>query len=141
MKRAVIDTNVFVSALLSKRGVSFKLLSLVGTERFDICISVALVLEYEDVAKRFIGTKIGLSVRDIDNIIDYICSVAYHHRIYYLWRPTLKDPHDDMLLELAVSSECQYIITYNLRDFHGIEKFGIHPIQPREFLKLIGELS
>ena len=56
-----------------------------------------------------------------------------------MWRPYLKDRKDDMFLELAVESESDYIITYNKRDFEGIEKFGIRIITPKEFLKVIGE--
>ena len=55
-------------------------------------------------------------------------------------RPQLKDPGDDMLLELAVTANCEYIITYNLNDFKGIEKFGVKPVTPKEFLQMIGEL-
>lgn len=58
-----------------------------------------------------------------------------------MWRPTLKDPGDDMLLELAVAAGAPYIITYNLADFKGTHKFNIEVIKPRDFLVLIGELS
>ena len=58
----------------------------------------------------------------------------------YLWRPQLKDPSDDMVLELAVTANCKYIITYNLNDFKGIEKFGIQAITPKAFLEMVGEL-
>lgn len=140
MKNIVIDTNVFVSALMSNRGASYKLLSLVGTGKFEINISVPMVLEYEDAAKRLIGTKISLTVEDVDNILDYLCLVAKHHKVYYLWRPTLKDPRDDMVLELAVSAGCPVITTYNLNDFQGVERFGIEAITPKVFLERIGEL-
>ena len=85
----VIDTNVFVSALRSNRGASYQLLSLVGkSARFEINISVPLVLEYEDAANRELR-KIGLAKSDVSDIIDYICSVANHRLIYFLWRPLL----------------------------------------------------
>jgi predicted nucleic acid-binding protein len=74
----------------------------------------------------------------IDYLIDYLCSVADHHNVYYLWCPFLKDSKDDMLLELAVASASQFIITYNQKDFAGIEQFGIQAIIPREFLERIG---
>jgi predicted nucleic acid-binding protein len=96
-------------------------------------------LEYEDVAKRLVG-KIPLTARDIDDILDYICQVANRRKIYYLWRPFLSDPDDDMVLELAVAAECDFIITFNQSDFQGIELFGIDTITPREFLQKIGAL-
>ena len=140
MNRIVIDTNVFVSALMSQRGASFKLLQQIGTERFAICVSVPLVLEYEDAAKRWSGSKIALLEQDIDDVIDYVCAVAGHYKVYFLWRPTLKDAGDDMVLELAVAAGCQFIVTYNVADFRGTERFGIEVISPKAFLEKVGLL-
>jgi putative PIN family toxin of toxin-antitoxin system len=135
----VVDTKVFVSALRSKRGASFKLLTLIGeTSKFEINISVPLVFEYEDVADRQSHIT-GLSTQDISDVIDYLCSVANQHQIFFLWRPFLKDPKDDMLLELAVEAQCRYIISFNQRDFTGVERFGVQVLTPQEFLKKIGE--
>lgn len=113
---------------------------LLDREKFDINISVPLVLEYEDVAKRFIG-NMALSESDIDDILDYICKVAHKHKIYYLWRPFLKDPMDDMVLELAVTAGCEFIVTFNKGDFRDIERFGLRVVTPKEFLREIGALS
>ena len=135
-----MDTNVLVSALRSRLGASFRLLSLIDSGKFSLCVSVPLVLEYEAATKRHAKT-IGLTYTDIDNILDYLCLVAEHHRVYYLWRPTLKDPNDDMVLELAVSCRAEAIVTYNRGDFKGVEQFGIRILSPKDFLKQIGELS
>lgn len=133
----VIDTNVWIAALRSKRGASYKLLSLIDSGKFEINLSVPLVLEYEDVAKRIVGA-IPLTARDVDDILDYICSVAHHRKIYYLWRPFLSDPRDDMILELAVTAECDFIVTFNQSDFAGIQQFGLATLTPKEFLQQIG---
>ncbi len=133
MKRIVIDTNVFISALRSNRGASFRLLSLVGTERFDFCLSVPLILEFEAVAKREPGI-FGLAPSEIDDILDYLCAAGEKRQIFYLWRPLLKDSKDDMVLELAVESESNWIVTFNKRDFKGCETFGINLATPKEFL-------
>lgn len=136
----VIDTNVWIAALRSKRGASHKVISLIDSGRFEINISVPLVLEYEATAKRIVG-EIPLTMRDIDDILDYICAIAHHREIYYLWRPFLSDPADDMVLELAVTAECDFIVTFNLSDFQGVEQFGLEAIPPQEFLSRIGALS
>ncbi len=138
--RVVLDTNVIIAALRSRRGASFKVLSLVGKGLFHISVSVPLVLEYESTAKRMSGS-LGLSHSDIDDILDYICLVAEHREIFYLWRPFLKDPMDDMVLEVTVESESDFIVTHNVRHFTGIERFGVKAITPRQFLEEIGELS
>jgi putative PIN family toxin of toxin-antitoxin system len=135
----VIDTNVLVSALRSRRGASYLLMSLVDSGKFVINLSVPLVLEYEAVAKRMI-TGTPLTIREVDDILDYIVRCSEHWKIFYLWRPGLKDPGDDMLLELAVTAGCRYIITFNVGDFAGAKRFGIQAITPQEFLKEIGEL-
>jgi putative PIN family toxin of toxin-antitoxin system len=135
----VIDTNVFVTDLRSQYGASYKLMSLIKSGKFQLNLSVPLVVEYEAIAKKMIG-EIALNEKEIDDILDFVISKANRWQIYYLWRPQLKDPADDMLLELAVTANCDYIITYNLKDFKGTEKFGVTPITPKEFLQRIGEL-
>ena len=101
---------------------------------FQIHLSVPLVLEYEEVAKRS-ARSLGLAHEDIDNVIDFLCSIGERHSIHYLWRPYLPDQHDDMLLELAVTANCSHIITYNIRDFIGIEKFGVQATTPQLALR------
>ena len=137
----VIDTNILFTGLKSRRGASFKLLSIIGQKKFNINISVPLLLEYEAVAKKLIG-EIILTEEDIDDILNYICKVSKWREIFYLWRPFLKDRKDDMILELAVTSQSNMIITYNKKDFKNTEKyFGIRLLTPKEFLFEIGELS
>jgi predicted nucleic acid-binding protein len=120
-------------------GASFKFLSLVGGDRFEINLSVALVLEYESAARRVVGTD-ALTHDDITDILDYLCLVGNRHRVFYLWRPFLTDPGDDMVLELAVVAQCGAIVTHNLRHFRGADQFGIRALTPAEFLRQIGEL-
>jgi putative PIN family toxin of toxin-antitoxin system len=138
-RQIVADTNVFVTALRSKFGASYKLFSLISSDKFQLNLSVPLALEYEAVAKRLID-EIGLSEKAIDDILDYVISKSNRWEIYYLWRPQLNDPSDDMVLELAVTSNCNYILTYNTSDFKGVEKFGIEIMTPKAFLQMIGEL-
>jgi putative PIN family toxin of toxin-antitoxin system len=138
MINVVIDTNVLISALRSNRGASFKLISLIGTGKFDISLSVPLLIEYEAVSKR--KKFEHLIDVDIDDLLNYLCKVADKRDIFFLWRPFLKDPKDDMILELAVEAGCEYIITYNLDDFKGVEQFGVEAITPKKFLIKIGEL-
>jgi putative PIN family toxin of toxin-antitoxin system len=136
----VLDTNIIIAALRSKRGASNNLLSLVGTHNFEIHDSVALILEYEDVIQRQ-RTELGLSQEDVADFIDSLCSMAHHHKIYFLWRPSLSDVNDELVLELAVTARCEYIVTHNIKDFKGIDKFGIQAITPKEFLQIIREVK
>lgn len=139
MFQVVIDTNVLLSGLRSSRGASYRLLSLVGDSRWQFNLSVPLLLEYEDVLKRA-SAGLSLTPAQIDDILDYLCAKANLREIFYLWRPTLNDPKDDFVLELAVESNCDSIITFNIKDFVGIETFGLTAITPREFLRQLGEI-
>ena len=125
--QVVIDTNVLLAALRSRRGASHRLLRLIGSGKFEINVSVAPVLEYEAAAKGMLH-EIPLNVRDIEDIIDYICSVANRSSVYYLWRPFSRDPKDDMLVELGVAAGCEAIITFNKRDFRGLDSYAIDNI-------------
>jgi putative PIN family toxin of toxin-antitoxin system len=135
----VVDSNVFLTALRSRRGASFRLLAMVGTGRFGIHVSVPLILEYEEVAKRerWPGKP---THRAIDAILDYLCEQGKQQTVHFLWRPQLRDPDDDMVLELAVAAGCDYIITFNKKDFAEATRFGVHVATPGEFLELLGEI-
>jgi putative PIN family toxin of toxin-antitoxin system len=138
--QVVLDTNVLVAALRSRRGASYRLLKLIGDPRWRINLSVPLLLEYEDVLKRPDAGHL-LSPAQVDDVLDFLCASASLRDIFYLWRPILSGPKDDFVLELAVESGCEYIITFNMRDFAGAEKFGVTTIRPQEFLRELGEIS
>jgi len=135
-----IDTNVIVAALKSQRGASYKLLMSLKDDVYVSHISVPLFIEYESVVRRE-GLVENLTEKDIDTILDYFLSKSKIQKIFYLWRPFLKDPKDDLVLELAVKSQSKYIVTFNKRDFVGSEKFGIKAVTPYEFLTFRGLLS
>ncbi len=137
--KVVIDTNVFVASLRSRRGASFKLVSLLPSDKFSIAISVPLVFEYEDAIKRLESTDI--TEQDIGDFVDFLCKIGLHQEIFFLWRPFLPNPTDDHVLEVAVAAGCDAIVTYNKRDFKGIEKFGLRILDPRELLSEIGVLK
>lgn len=135
----VLDTNVVVAAFRSRRGAAFRVVSAIGGAWFDIAISVPLVVEYEAalVAQRVRE----ISESDIRATLDYLCNVGREQRVYFLWRPTLRDPNDDMVLELAVAARCAAIVTYNVRDFRGAERFGIEIWRPADLLRRVGLLT
>jgi putative PIN family toxin of toxin-antitoxin system len=131
----VIDTNILVSALKSRNGASFRLLMTLQANAFIPCLSVPLFVEYEAVLKRP-GLLPHMEAHDIDAILDYLLSRASIHEVFFLWRPFLKDPKDDLVLQAAVASQSRYLITFNLRDFADVEKhFGIKVVTPQEFLR------
>ena len=131
-----MDTNVLFAGLYSSTGASFQILRLIDTEKIKPVISTSLLFEYEDVLKRE-QTELKLSHKQVDIILDNICALSKFQKTYFLWRPYLKDPKDDHVLEVAVASKTKMIVTHNLKDFKGIEKFGIKAISPSKFLEVI----
>jgi predicted nucleic acid-binding protein len=135
--RVILDTNVLVAALRSDMGASYAIVSQLPSERFQMALTVPLYLQYQDVLTRPEHMTGASTPDDILNFLRYLCGIAHRQRVFFLWRPWLKEPTDDMVLEAAVASQSRYIITYNLRDFtgSGIEAyFGIVPLRPQEFL-------
>lgn len=129
--KVIFGTNVLFSGLYSRLGVSFELLSRVGDASFELQVSAPLVAEYEAVLKR---GGLQLSEEQIDAVIDHLCAHSVHHEIFYLWRPVLKDPDDDFLLELAVKAQAS-IVTWNVADFKKAGPFGVAVLTPRQLLQ------
>jgi len=136
MLEVVLDTNVLVAALRSSLGASFRLLNTLEHRAWQPVISPALALEYEAVLKRK-AADIGLKVEEVDDFVEYICSRARLLQIYFRWRPVLRDPDDDRILELAVRARCA-IVTFNWRHFAGAERFGVGLLSPGALLNLLG---
>jgi predicted nucleic acid-binding protein len=134
MVRVVLDTSVLVAGLRSRRGASFELISRVGSGMFEVAVSVPLVLEYEDALLRQL-VALPFTETDVRSLIDYVCDVAIQQAVFFLWRPLLRDPGDDLVLELAVAARCEAVVTHNVRDFQGAEKFGVEVLTPGRFLQ------
>lgn len=135
--RIILDTNVLYAGLYSSDGASYQVLRAIERGHVRIVVSTALLFEYEEMLTRK-QAELGLSVQDIEAILDNVCDLSDHQQIYYLWRTFLPDPKDDHLLEVAVASHTPYIVTHNLKDFTGIAKtFGIRAIPPKDLLEAI----
>lgn len=132
----VLDTNVLVAALRSRRGASFRIVSAIGQGVFDFVLSVPLVLEYEQALLE--ARPPGVTRSDIAALLDYVCSAGRHQEIFYLWRPALRDPKDDLVLEVAVAGRCSAIVTHNRRDFENAKRFHVVVLSPSEFWGRIG---
>ena len=114
----VLDTNVLVSALRSKTGFSRKLLIDVLQGQVSAAVSVPLFIEYEDVLTRPLHLKaFGLTAAEIGAFLDGLAGLLNPVDIAYLWRPQLKDPADEMVLECAANAQASHIVTWNTKDF------------------------
>ena len=134
----MLDSSVLVAALRSHQGASFRLLQLLRDKRFEVAVSVPLVLEYEAVLLRH-GTELGIAPAEAVGVVNYLCRAAHRQEVHFMWRPVLTDPGDEFILELAVAARCAAIITHNVRDFKGAKPFGVKVLTPGEFLLSIEE--
>ncbi len=134
--RVVLDTNVVYAGLYSSSGASYQILRAIERGRIKTVLSTALLFEYEYILQRN-KTELRLSDRDIEKVLDNFCRLSEHQKIYFLWRPYLIDPGDDHILEVAVASGTKTIVTHNVKDFKGVDKFGIRAIPPRKLLEEI----
>lgn len=135
----IIDTNVIVSGLRSRRGAAYRLLSILIDSRWQINVSVALLLEYEEVLKRE-SRALGLNYEDVDAVVNALASISNRRAIPYSWRPLSSDADDDFLIELALNVQADHIVTYDLRHLRVLKELGFSVITPRQFLEVIGEL-
>ncbi|MYD87910.1 MAG: putative toxin-antitoxin system toxin component, PIN family [Acidobacteria bacterium] len=135
--RLVLDTNVVVAGLRSPTGASAELLDRALTGAFTLLVSVALALEYEAVcghADQRIAS--GLSETDVETIVTALCAVAEPVATRFLWRPQLRDPADEMVLEAAINGAADALATFNRRDFgQAPARFGIVLVSPQEALR------
>lgn len=134
--RIVLDTNVLYAGLYSARGASYRVLRAVEARTIRIVLSTALLFEYEDVLKRDKGV-LKLSEQTIEALLDEICRISEHQKVYFLWRPCLVDPKDDHLLELALASGAHCIVTHNLKHFEAAASLGVKICTPRQLLEII----
>jgi putative PIN family toxin of toxin-antitoxin system len=133
----VLDTDVLVAALRSDRGASRQLLHGALDRRFEMLLSVPLILEYEAVLTRpELLSASGLSAGEVGQVLDDLAAIARPVRLSFRWRPKLPDPNDDMVLETAVNGNADAIVTFNRRDFEGLSKdFDCELILPRDALE------
>ena len=131
--RLTLDTNILVAATRNAAGPSFALMQLVRGGQVLMCCSPALFLEYEDVLLRPEQLQAsGLLPSDVHAILNQLAGLVLPVRTHYQWRPQLRDPSDEMVLEAAVNAQADALVTYNLRDFLPAQRFGLVLLNPEQ---------
>jgi putative PIN family toxin of toxin-antitoxin system len=138
--RIVLDADVIVAALRSRRGASAAWLRAALRQEVKILASVPLMLQYEAVVSRpEHRAASALSAGELGEVLDAIAAVATPVGISYLWRPVLRDPGDELVLETAVNGRADLLLTFNERDFAEARRFMPRIARPgpalRDWLK------
>ncbi len=139
--KVVFDTSVLVAAARSRLGASHAIVRSIPSPQFQLCLSVSMYSEWQEVLTREENLARRRTAEDARKFLRYLASQSHLQEIHFLWRPFLRDPDDDMVLELAFAGGCRHIVTHNVKDFHGSEQLGVTAIAPREFLKIIRQKS
>jgi putative PIN family toxin of toxin-antitoxin system len=134
--RVVLDTDVVVAAIRSPSGASAELLRMARRGEIGLAASVSLFIEYESVCMRQPHLEAaGLMSEDMAIFLDALASVVEPVPIHFLWRPQLRDPADELVLEAAVNASADALITFNLKHFEiATRRFGICISRPGPFL-------
>jgi len=137
--RLVLDTDALVAAIRSDRGASRQLLLSALDGKIGALVSVPLMVEYEAVLTRpehLLAS--GLSAKEVNEILDALAKVSIPVHLRFLWRPRLKDPADEMVLETAVNGAADRLVTFNERHLGvAAREFGIRVLPPRDVWKEI----
>ena len=137
--RLVADTDVIIAAMRSPTGASAAILRAARLGKVTLLVSVPLAMEYEAVcteAEHQLAA--GLSSAEVAVFVDAVIALAEPVETHFLWRPQLRDPGDEMVLEAAVNGHAEALVTFNVRDFGNVpERFGIEILLPRDALKRI----
>ena len=137
--RLVLDTDVMVAAMRSPGGASAAILMAARRGRTTVLMTVPLALEYEAVCRRAEHrVAAGLSDRQVAAFLNAAIALAEPVETHFLWRPQLRDPADEMVLEAAVNGRADALVTFNTRDFGTAPaRFGVEVLLPREAIARI----
>jgi putative PIN family toxin of toxin-antitoxin system len=132
-----LDTDAIVAAMRSPSGASAAIIRKARRGKVALLLSVPLAMEYEAVCVRpEHQLAAGLSEREVHIFVDVVIAIAEPVKIHYLWRPQLRDPSDEMVLETAVNGRANQLITFNVRDYGTAPtRFGIEVATPRKALE------
>jgi len=136
----VQDTNVFVAALRSQEGASAEVLDRCLSLEDQAVMGANLLAEYEELIQReSLWRGIPVTVKERETLLDDFCAAAIWHPVYFRWRPNLPDADDDHVLELAIASGAEHLVTHNTRDFaRGELKFTVpRVVTPAQHLKTV----
>lgn len=135
--RIVLDTSVLVAASRSRNGASFQIVSMLPSPKFEIALSIAVYTEWQAAMTRPEHLPPGATPDMALGFLRYLASIAHLQDVHFLWRPFLRDPDDDMVLECAVASGSEFIVTHNVKDFRRVEELNVRAITPADFLEFL----
>lgn len=140
MEAYVLDTDVMVAAFRSDAGASRQVLEAARVHRFELLLSVPLILEYESLTRPEHLAASGATREDVAAVLDELAAIAKRVQLIIRTRPLLPDPKDEMVLETAVNGHAEAIVTFNDRHFRPVAgRFRCLVLRPGEVLRRLTE--
>ena len=136
MIRAILDTNVVLSALRSRNGASFEIMKRFELGEFTLMLSNTVLAEYEEILKREL-VPLGFSHVWIEQFLDELCFEAQSFKPSASWKPAFPDPDDEPLAQLAMESKIDYLVTHNVRHFPADRLPAVRVVDPKTFLDIL----
>jgi putative PIN family toxin of toxin-antitoxin system len=137
--RLVLDTDVVVAAMRSPSGASAEILRFIRREQVTLLLSTAMMLEYDAVCTRPEHLSAAdLSTKDAEEFLNAIAFLAKPVEIHFRWRPQLRDPNDEIILETAINGNADHIVTFNIKHYgNAPAAFGIEVLRPADVIRRI----
>lgn len=134
-----MDTDAIVAAMRSPTGASAALLRAAREERVTLLATVPLFVECEAVCGRVEHLlAAGFGRKDLKLFLDALVDLVEPVQAWFLWRPQLRDPGDELVLEAAVNGRAEAIATFNRRDFlPAAGRFGVEILLPAEAIRRV----
>lgn len=139
--RITLDTNILVSAFISKYGYPAKLLDLLLTlPNIKLILSNPILDEFKEVMVREeVTQRFHYSTKDVETFVKTIRSIATTTRIKSKFEVVREDPKDDMILNTAYDGRAEYIVSGD-RHLLKLKRFkNIKIVSPRQIMEVITE--
>ncbi|HET9176892.1 MAG TPA: putative toxin-antitoxin system toxin component, PIN family [Terriglobia bacterium] len=139
LRRVVVDTSVIVAALRTRRGAANQVLRLLARRELVLLATPPLFLEYEDALKRPEQRLAhGLAIEAIDDFLAELAALIEPVETHFRWRPQVRDPSDEMVLETAINGWADALVTYNLKHFAlAGDRFKVPILCPADLLRKV----
>lgn len=143
MKYCVFDSGVIVTAMAERSSASRQLLRRVADQKMVPLLSTPLLCDYE-AALKMPEQRLahGLSLDEVDAFLAGFASAAEPVDVTFLWRPQMKDPYDELILEAAVNGSAEIIVTHAVPKFAPIAAlFDIAVLRPADYITALAPLG